>query len=291
MVGRGRRATNPLGEVGEAVPARDQVFDCRHDPLIRIGLHFVNPHWISQSAMTVGMEEPFERLKRARLQAGYVTAADAARAFGWSIPGYSHHENGTRAIRPEVAAKYARAFRTSASWLLFGGDNAEDPPLPTRLDEVEIPEKYTSNAGPLLTFICGYTVEALRGRLSQSPDILANLEQKHGPISDWDKIEVVLTARQHLVIDFHLAETFVRLLILEKMAWMGTLDDSRVKAEALIALGIGLKFAADYDAAKLRSLLLTLGADIADAIDRSALDPSERASLQFWQEDYPKRID
>lgn len=58
------------------------------------------------------------RLREARERAGYASASDAARAFGWGEAGYRHHENGTRSFGLDAAKKYARAFRTKAGWLL-----------------------------------------------------------------------------------------------------------------------------------------------------------------------------
>lgn len=63
-------------------------------------------------------EGPAERLRRVRLAAGFETAADAARRFGWNERTYDAHENGNRGIRAAVAAKYARAFRVDASEIL-----------------------------------------------------------------------------------------------------------------------------------------------------------------------------
>lgn len=63
-----------------------------------------------------------ERLKQARLAAGWVTAAEAARAYGWPVSTYLGHENGSRGYRLEDAKKYARAFHVAngASHLLLG---------------------------------------------------------------------------------------------------------------------------------------------------------------------------
>lgn len=63
---------------------------------------------------------PFERLKQARLNAGYSTASDAAEAMGMSRATYIGHENGSRAFRIDAAEKYARWFRVRSSWLLTG---------------------------------------------------------------------------------------------------------------------------------------------------------------------------
>lgn len=61
-----------------------------------------------------------ERLRQARKDAGYESAADAAKAFGWKTAGYTHHENGTRGVKPELARRYAKAFRKPVEWLLYG---------------------------------------------------------------------------------------------------------------------------------------------------------------------------
>jgi transcriptional regulator with XRE-family HTH domain len=63
--------------------------------------------------------ELHERLKQAREMAGYDTASAAARRFGFTIPAYLAHENGSRGVRQNVAKEYAKAFGVSHSWLLF----------------------------------------------------------------------------------------------------------------------------------------------------------------------------
>lgn len=70
-----------------------------------------------------------ERLRAAREAARYETASDAARAFGWPIPSYVSHENGTRTPRQPTAENYARVFRVSPAWLLTG-EGIMNPDLP-----------------------------------------------------------------------------------------------------------------------------------------------------------------
>ena len=62
-----------------------------------------------------------ERLRTARRDAGFASAAAAAKAFGWPIGTYSCHENGSRGIKLDVAERYARAFGVDPVWLLRGG--------------------------------------------------------------------------------------------------------------------------------------------------------------------------
>ena len=66
------------------------------------------------------MDTPAERLKRARLKAGFRTATDAARAHGWVISTYLGHENGDRVPSRNCAKRYANAFHTTWDWLLEG---------------------------------------------------------------------------------------------------------------------------------------------------------------------------
>jgi PAS domain-containing protein len=78
--------------------------------------------------------EPYERLRQARQMAGFGTAVEAARHFGWGQSSYIGHENGTRGIRPRVANKYAAAFGVSLGWLLTG----EGSPNPTGAREAMV---------------------------------------------------------------------------------------------------------------------------------------------------------
>lgn len=74
------------------------------------------------------MESMGKRLRAARVAAGFKSARSAAIRFGWSPSTYGAHENGQNEFDPETAAKYARAFRTTAHALLFGGGAAPDAP-------------------------------------------------------------------------------------------------------------------------------------------------------------------
>lgn len=76
-----------------------------------------------------------DRLREARIKAGYESAADACRAFGWEIPAYRHHENGTRTFDVEAAKRYARAFRVNPGWLL-ALDKVEVAPAETSRERI-----------------------------------------------------------------------------------------------------------------------------------------------------------
>lgn len=67
------------------------------------------------------MTSPADRLKQARIAAGFSTAREAVERFGWTGSTYYGHENGRRGIPAKKLALYARAFNVSAAWLLSGG--------------------------------------------------------------------------------------------------------------------------------------------------------------------------
>lgn len=64
-------------------------------------------------------EEPFHRLKVARVNAGYKSATDAARSMGVKVVTYTAHENGTRGFDKD-ALLYAKHYGVDPAWLLFG---------------------------------------------------------------------------------------------------------------------------------------------------------------------------
>ena len=89
----------------------------------------VNPFCTVHRAIYDTMEQ-HERLRLARTKAGFLTAADAARRFGWQMETYRHHENGTRNAPKAKVQTYARAFRVSPEWLLLGIGDSSKRPLP-----------------------------------------------------------------------------------------------------------------------------------------------------------------
>jgi len=66
------------------------------------------------------MSDPAERLRIARLRAGFETAKDAAVALGFPVSTYLGHENGSRGYPAKKAEVYARKFKVREQWLLYG---------------------------------------------------------------------------------------------------------------------------------------------------------------------------
>lgn len=76
------------------------------------------------------METSAERLRKARIDAGYATAKDAVDAFGFKEAAYRHHENGTRAFPLAAAVRYARAYKVTPGYLLRLEAEKKPPPAP-----------------------------------------------------------------------------------------------------------------------------------------------------------------
>ena len=68
------------------------------------------------------------RLRKARKDAGFSTATDAAKALGLSRDTYLQHENGNRDYDDGSAQLYARRFKTTPEWLRFGRAGPETAP-------------------------------------------------------------------------------------------------------------------------------------------------------------------
>lgn len=67
-----------------------------------------------------GMSDPAERLRIARMRAGFATGKEAAEAMGIPVPTYLAHENGSRGYPAKRAMVYARKFKVREQWLLYG---------------------------------------------------------------------------------------------------------------------------------------------------------------------------
>jgi len=65
-------------------------------------------------------ESPSDRLRQARLGAGFSTIKSASDERGLHKQNLADHEAGRRGISPDWAKKYARAFSVKPDWILFG---------------------------------------------------------------------------------------------------------------------------------------------------------------------------
>ena len=61
-----------------------------------------------------------DRLRKARIDAGFKTAKSASDYLDVPYPTYAGHENGSRGIKASELRQYADVFSVSESWLRFG---------------------------------------------------------------------------------------------------------------------------------------------------------------------------
>ena len=64
-----------------------------------------------------------DRLRDARIAAGFVSATDAIEYYKWKSSTYRAHENGQNNFNAEYATRYGKAYGVSAAWLLLGEGN------------------------------------------------------------------------------------------------------------------------------------------------------------------------
>jgi transcriptional regulator with XRE-family HTH domain len=74
------------------------------------------------------MSDRSDRLRQARIAAGFESAAAAADRFGWSENTYKSNENGHAPFSFRKAKEYAKAFGVRAEWLYDASGTAHGPP-------------------------------------------------------------------------------------------------------------------------------------------------------------------
>jgi len=77
------------------------------------------------------MSSSNERLKTARIEAGFETAQAAAERHGKKISAYRHHENGTggREVPKKPALDYAKKLHVRVDWLLYNQGEMREKPV------------------------------------------------------------------------------------------------------------------------------------------------------------------
>ena len=58
-----------------------------------------------------------DRLREARINAGYPSANHASISLGWSVKVYLQHEQGIKSFNIDDAKKYSKAFKVSSEYL------------------------------------------------------------------------------------------------------------------------------------------------------------------------------
>lgn len=89
------------------------------------------------------MTTPGDRLRRARVEAGFDTQEAACKAFGWPLSTYRSTENEHRPMTARKAERYSSGFRRklphcTPEWLLYGTPPGSLKLTPLELSLVEL---------------------------------------------------------------------------------------------------------------------------------------------------------
>lgn len=109
-----------------------------------------------QNALMRGDKAMADRLKRARVRAGYENASDAAVAMEIPYPTYAQHENGNGGFARR-AGNYARFFKVRTDWLLTGRGPISGEPV-VEIFQL-IPEAKKPDGMNYLRFLAGLPPE------------------------------------------------------------------------------------------------------------------------------------
>ncbi len=116
---------------GDSVGSPGALYDFgmrMHASIVHYALHKGKCLLHSSSGYANYMSDtPGERLKEARIKAGFGTVAEAAKALGVNPNTYVQHENGIRGVPKTKAPLYARRFKVAVDWLLYGSGSSEAP--------------------------------------------------------------------------------------------------------------------------------------------------------------------
>lgn len=115
------------------------------------------------------MEERHDRLRKARIAAGFERPAEASRRFGFNENSYRAHENGNAPFSYKAAKDYASAFRVRVEWLMDAkGSMRDETPL------VRIVGRVGANPDGSVIYVTGQeTYDQVPPPPGASPDCVA----------------------------------------------------------------------------------------------------------------------
>lgn len=134
--GRVHRNADQFGQ-GDRADRFDDVGVCSHPGVMHYALRNDKRLLHNESRYDRRMSDPAERLRIARMRAGFETGKDAAQAMGFPVSTYLAHENGSRGYPASKAFTYARKYKVREQWLLYGvgpGPGENDDPKAEVID-------------------------------------------------------------------------------------------------------------------------------------------------------------
>lgn len=114
----------------------DDVAVLPHAAIMHVASRSIKGEMHHASSYSECMETPADRLKAARIKAGYATAKSAAEAMGVTVSTYIQHESGVRGFPAGRAARYAKFFRVAPEWLVYNRGSSEPIPVEPTLTEL-----------------------------------------------------------------------------------------------------------------------------------------------------------
>ncbi len=86
-------------------------------------------HWTTDFVQNVRMHPSSQRLRQARIAAGFATAKDAAASLRINQNTWTSNENGNRPVSKKMAPVYAEKLGIDPGWLLYGEEQRERQPI------------------------------------------------------------------------------------------------------------------------------------------------------------------
>ena len=163
--------------------------------------------------------QPNERLRKARIEAGYKTSADFARAHNLPEGTYRSHETGIRGLTRHTAIAYAGLLNVSVEWLLTG--NGEGYPI--ELSDSETPAFIYGRKPESAKVSPKKTLEKHLHKLAY-PIAKAALEEKwgaHSPFYDDSKINDLAWQMVEIATNMELSDEQINIQLAE---WIMTWD-------------------------------------------------------------------
>ncbi len=131
--------------------------------------------WTVEIGHKVRMNTPKDRLRQARIAAGFDSPTEAARAHERLLNQNTliSNENGNREISRKAAEKYAKAFGVEAGWILYGESREE------KTEDVDV---------PLLSMVAAGNLRSQPGITETEVD--RRIKVGSLPKGDWVALEV-----------------------------------------------------------------------------------------------------
>lgn len=118
------RNAAPIRDVLRGSSGLDDLSMGFHSPVMHNALQKCKGLLHNETRYANRMDDPAARLRTARLRAGFTSGKEAAESMGIPVQTYLSHENGSRGIKPAMATRYAKKFKVSEQWLLYGTGKA-----------------------------------------------------------------------------------------------------------------------------------------------------------------------